>query len=76
MTVVEVSQCLIGAMPAQPTTITVNSRWRHKQAALEVEVTRVSVRGVSYIAVDKTCSGTLPQWQFVAEFQPVQERKK
>jgi len=58
------------------TTITVNTRWRRKQAALEVEVTRVSVRGVSYIAVDKTCSGTLPQWQFVAEFQPVQERKK
>jgi hypothetical protein len=31
---------------------------------------------VSYIALDKTFSGTLSQWQFLQDFQPVTERKK
>jgi hypothetical protein len=61
-------------MPTQ-STITVNSRWIRKQVAIEVEVTRVSFR-VSYIALDKTFSGTVPQWLFLQDFQPVTERKK
>jgi hypothetical protein len=31
---------------------------------------------VSYIALDKTFSGTVPQWLFLQDFQPVTERKK
>jgi len=33
-------------------------------------------RTVSYVAVDKTFSGTIPQWLFLADFQPVTETKK
>jgi hypothetical protein len=40
-------------------TITVNSRCCGKQTGIEVEVTRVTLREVSYIALDKTFSGTL-----------------
>jgi hypothetical protein len=31
---------------------------------------------VSYIALDTSISGTVPQWQFLDSFQPVTERKK
>jgi hypothetical protein len=31
---------------------------------------------VSYIALDKSFSGTVPQWLFLQDFQPVTERKK
>jgi len=34
-------------------------------------VTRVTLREVSYIALEKTFSGTLPQWLFLQDFQPV-----
>ena len=44
--------------------------------SFEVEVTRVTCREVSYIALDKTLSGTLQQWQFLQNFQPMPERKK
>jgi hypothetical protein len=60
----------------QRITVTVNSRWRSKQTPIEVIVTRVTIRTVSYVAVHGAICGTLPRWQFVAEFQPVQERKK
>lgn len=60
----------------QSTTITVNSRWQSKQLAIEVAVTRVTFRAVTYVAVDGSFSGTVPHWQFVAEFQPVAQRKK
>jgi len=47
------------------------------RAAIEVEASRVTFREVlSYIALDKTFSGTLPQWLFPQHFQPVTERKK
>lgn len=54
----------------QSITITVNSRWRGKRTLIEVTVTRVTFRTVSYIALDKTFSGTLPRWQFLQDFQP------
>jgi len=56
--------------------ITVNSRRRHKKNAAQVIVTSVTFREVSYMALDKSCSGTLPHWQFLQVFQPVTERKK
>jgi hypothetical protein len=56
--------------------ITVNSLWIRKQVPVEVIVTRVTFREVSYIAVDKSFSGTLPLWLFLQDFQPVTERKK
>jgi hypothetical protein len=31
---------------------------------------------VSYIALGKTFSGTLPQWLFLRDFEPVAERTK
>jgi hypothetical protein len=55
--------------------VTVRSRWRRKQVPIEIVVVRVTFRIVSYIAVDKSFSGTLPQWQFLADFQPVTEKK-
>jgi len=36
----------------------------------------VTFREVSYIALDKTFSGTLPHWQFLQDFQPVTGRRK
>lgn len=53
-----------------------NSRWIRKQVPVEVEVTRITIREVSYIAVDKSFSGSVPQWMFLQDFQPVPERKK
>jgi hypothetical protein len=29
-----------------------------------------------YIAVDKSFSGTLPQWLFLQDFQPLPDKKK
>jgi len=56
--------------------ITGHSRWIRKQIPIEVEVTRfVTYRTVSFIALDKTFSGTLPHW-LVSDFTPVTERKK
>jgi hypothetical protein len=31
---------------------------------------------VSYIALHASIAGTLPQWQFLQDFQPVTEKKK
>jgi hypothetical protein len=56
--------------------ITLHSHWRGKRTYVEVVVTRVTARDVSYIAVDYSVSGTLPQWLFLQDFQPVTERKK
>jgi hypothetical protein len=56
--------------------ITVNSHWQGKKMQVEVVVTRVTIREVSYIALDKSVSGALPRWQFLDSFQPVTERKK
>jgi len=64
------------AAPLPTTPITVNSRWLRKQAPIEVIITRVTLRTVSYIALDKSFSGTLPQWLFLQDFRPVTERKK
>jgi hypothetical protein len=46
------------------------------QPPIEVTVTRATFREVSYIAVDKTFSRTLPHWQFLADVQPVTGNKK
>ena len=56
--------------------IIVNSRWRSRQLAIEVVVTRPTFREVSYMALDKTFSGTLPLWLFLKDFQPVTGKKK
>jgi len=42
----------------------------------EVMFTCVADREVSYIALDKTFSGTLPQWLFLQDFEPVTERNE
>ena len=39
-------------------------------------VTRVSFRTVSYVAVDKRFSGSLPQWVFLQGFQPRDREEK
>jgi hypothetical protein len=56
--------------------ITVNSRWQYKKTAAEVIVTRISRQEVSYIAADKSFSGSVPLWLFLADFQPVPDKKK
>jgi len=56
--------------------ITINSRRMRKQVPIEVEVTRVTLRTVSYIGVHGAISGAVPQWLFLQDFQPVTERKK
>jgi hypothetical protein len=38
-----------------------------------VVVTRVTIREVTYIALDKSFSGTPPQWLFLQDFQTVTE---
>ena len=67
--------CPNNAMTTQQAII-VNSRWRSRQLATEVVVTRPTFREVSYMALDKTFSGTLPLWLFLKDFQPVTEPKK
>jgi hypothetical protein len=62
-------------MPLRPY-IALNSHWQYKKTAAEVIVTHVTIREVSYIAADKSFSGTLPQWLFLADFQPVPAKKK
>jgi hypothetical protein len=56
--------------------IIVNSRWQYKKTAAEVIVTRITFREVSFIAPDKTFSGTVSQWVFIQDSQRVAERKK
>jgi len=56
--------------------IIVNSRRRGKQTPIEVTITRVTLRTVSYIGVHGSICGTVPQRQFLQEFQPVTERKR
>jgi hypothetical protein len=48
--------------------IALNSRWIRKHVPLEVPVIRVTYREVSYMALDKTSSGTVPQWVFLKDF--------
>ena len=60
-------------MPAQ--SIAVRSHWHTKSMQAEVTVTLVTIREVSYFALE-TFSDTLPSWQFLQDFQPVTERKK
>jgi hypothetical protein len=60
-----------------PPPITLNSHWQHKKNAAEVIVTHINVRNeISYIAADKRFSGSVPQWLFLEDFQPVTEKKK
>jgi hypothetical protein len=56
--------------------ITVHSRRIRKQVPIEVIVTRATFRSVSYIALDKSFSGTLSQWQFLQDFQPVRSGRR
>ena len=58
--------------------ITVNSRWRGKQTPIEVTVTRVTIRTVSYIGLHGSICGTVPQWLSVNDNgkPAVNERKK
>jgi hypothetical protein len=56
--------------------ITLNSRWQYKKTAADVIVTRIRHQEVSYIAADKSFSGSVPLWHFLQDFQPVDERKK
>jgi hypothetical protein len=65
---------LLFAAMTQP--ITDNSRWRHKQAPIEVVAHPRTLREVSCIAADDTISGNVPQWQFRQGFQPVAVRRK
>jgi len=51
-------------------TITLNNGWRRKQVPIEVIIARFTFRSVSFIALDKTFSGTLPQWLFLRDSQP------
>ena len=56
--------------------ITLHSHWRGKQTPIEVTITRVTMRTVSYIALHSSIAGTLPHWQFLQDFRPVTEREK
>ena len=64
--------------PDSPT-IALNSHWQHKKSAAQVTVTRVTTGTVtvSYIAVDNSVSGSVPQRQFLDDFEPfLPEQKK
>jgi len=63
-------------VPQTTQPISLNNRGRYKQSLIEVTVTRVTIGTVSYIAVDKSASGSVPQWQFLENFPPVTEKKK
>jgi hypothetical protein len=54
----------------------INSHWQHKKNAAEVIVTRVTIREVTFISLDKSFSGTVAQWLFRQDFQPVTDTKK
>jgi hypothetical protein len=56
--------------------ITLHSHWRGKRSQIEVVVTRVNVRLITYIAIDKSVSGTVSEWQFRQDFQPLPDNKK
>jgi hypothetical protein len=60
----------------QSTIITVNTRWWGEHIECEVTVTRVNDRDVSYRAVDGPFAGTVPQWKFLDQFQPVPAQKE
>ena len=62
-------------MPLRPY-IALNSRWQYKKTAAEVIVTHISRHEVSYIPADKSFSGGVPLWLFLADFQPVAEKTK
>jgi len=55
----------------QSLTITVKTHWWGKHIQCEVTVTRLTDREVSYAAIDRPFAGTLPQWKFLDQFQPV-----
>jgi hypothetical protein len=61
-------------MPTPP--ITVHSHLQHKKTAAEVIVTRVTIREISYIAADKSFSGSVSQWVFLHDFEPLADMKK
>ena len=55
----------------------INSHWQHKKNSAEVIVTHINVRNeISYIAADKSFSGSVSQWLFFEGFQPVPDTKK
>ena len=56
--------------------ITVNSRLWAEHIQCEVIVTCVTIRDVSYTAVDHPFAGTVPQWQFLDQFRPMPAQKK
>ena len=49
---------------------------RPNAAPNRVEVTRVSFRTVCFIPLDKSVSGTVPQWVFLQDFQPRDREEK
>ena len=59
-----------------PIAIAINSRWWGKHIQCEIAVTRVADREVSYRAIYHPFAGTLPQWKFLDQFQPVPAQKK
>jgi len=61
-------------MPQTP--ITVNSHWQYKKDRRRSHRYPCQLPQVSYLALDKTFSGTLSQWLFLQDFQPAPERKK
>jgi hypothetical protein len=54
--------------------ITVYSRWRSKRFGIEVRISRVTDLAVSYRTLDFTFSGSVPQWLFLQNFQPIEEK--
>jgi hypothetical protein len=54
----------------------INSAYEYLGSASEVIVTHISRHEVSYIAADKSFSGGVPLWLFLADFQPVAEKTK
>ena len=49
----------------------INSHWQHKKTSAEV-----TIREVTFISLDKSFSGTVAQWLFRQDFQPVTDTKK
>jgi len=54
----------------------INSHWQHKKTSAEVTVTLVTIREVTFISLDKSFSGTLAQWLFLKDFEPLPDTKK
>jgi len=53
-----------------------NTHWWDDHIQCEVVVTRVTIRVVSYTAVDRPFAGTVPQWKFLDRFKPMPAQKK